>query len=64
MYEIQRRVGRSGHEQTRTPVMAVAAEEHASFWRRHVVLVLVVALACVLGVIILIQSLGLNVELN
>ena len=42
--------------------MAVAAEEHASFWRRHVVLVLVVALACVLGVIILIQSLGLNVS--
>ena len=42
--------------------MEVAPAEHASFWRRHVALLLGVGLACLLGVIVLIQSLGLNVS--
>ena len=42
--------------------MAVAPEKHASFWRRHIALSLGVGLACLLGVIVLIQSLGLNVS--
>ena len=42
--------------------MAVAPEKHASFWRRHIALLLGVGFACLLGVIVLIQSLGLNVS--
>ena len=42
--------------------MAVAPEEHASFWRRHIVLLLGVGFACLLGVIVLIQSLDPNVS--
>ena len=42
--------------------MAVAAEEHPSFWRRHIVLSLGVGFACLLGVIVLIQSLDVNVS--
>jgi membrane-associated protein len=42
--------------------MAVAPEEHASFWRRHIALLLGVGVACLVGVIVLIQSLDVNVS--
>jgi hypothetical protein len=42
-------------------VEAVPAE-HASFWRRHVALLIGVGFACLLGVIVLFQSLDLNVS--
>jgi membrane protein DedA with SNARE-associated domain len=42
--------------------MDVAPTEYASFWRRHAALLIGVGFACLLGVIVLFQSLDLNVS--